>query len=101
VPQDALFLTAGVDVQKDRVVYEVVGWGRGKTSWSVDYGELPGDTSDLDRGPVAPARRAARARVSARERRDDADRMLAVDSGYNTQTVYGWARKYPMNRVAP
>jgi phage terminase large subunit GpA-like protein len=45
VPQDALFLTAGVDVQKDRVVYEVVGWGRGKRSWSIDYGEIPGDTS--------------------------------------------------------
>jgi phage terminase large subunit GpA-like protein len=30
VPAGALFLTAGVDVQKDRLVYEVVGWGRGK-----------------------------------------------------------------------
>jgi phage terminase large subunit GpA-like protein len=26
-------------------------------------------------------------------------RMLAIDSGYNTQTVYNWARKYPINRV--
>jgi phage terminase large subunit GpA-like protein len=26
-------------------------------------------------------------------------RMLAVDSGYNTQTVYSWARQYPLNRV--
>jgi phage terminase large subunit GpA-like protein len=26
-------------------------------------------------------------------------RMLAVDSGYNTQTVYTWAKKHPMNRV--
>ena len=25
--------------------------------------------------------------------------MLAIDSGYNTQTVYNWARNYPMNRV--
>src|SRR4030095_9253241 len=51
VPLGALFLTAGVDVQKDRLVYEVVGWGRGKASWSVDYGVLPGDTADLERGP--------------------------------------------------
>jgi phage terminase large subunit GpA-like protein len=51
VPAGAMFLTAGVDVQKDRVVYEVVGWGRGKRSWSIDYGELPGDTADLDDGP--------------------------------------------------
>jgi len=26
-------------------------------------------------------------------------KMLAVDSGYNTQTVYSWVRKYPANRV--
>ena len=51
VPTGALFLTAGVDVQKDRLVVEVVGWGRGKTSWSIDYGQLPGDTADLEQGP--------------------------------------------------
>jgi phage terminase large subunit GpA-like protein len=48
---------------ENRLVWEVVGWGRGK---GVEY------------------------RVS----------MLAVDSGAFTQTVYGWARRYPMNRVA-
>jgi phage terminase large subunit GpA-like protein len=37
VPKGGLFLTAGVDVQKDRIEVEVVGWGRGKESWSVDY----------------------------------------------------------------
>jgi phage terminase large subunit GpA-like protein len=25
--------------------------------------------------------------------------MLAIDSGYNTQTVYNWTRRYPMTRV--
>jgi phage terminase large subunit GpA-like protein len=40
----ACFLTAGVDVQKDRFVYEVVGWGAGKESWSVDTGVIPCDT---------------------------------------------------------
>ncbi len=25
--------------------------------------------------------------------------MLAIDSGYNTQQVYNWARRYPMSRV--
>lgn len=38
-PAGVLFITAGVDVQKDRLVYEVVGWGRGKCSWSIDAGE--------------------------------------------------------------
>lgn len=101
VPRGALFLTAGADVQKDRIVYEVVGWGRGKTSWSIDYGVLPGDTADLE-AEDGPWKRldALLARSFAHE--DGAAlavRMLAVDSGFNTQTVYTWARRYPMSRV--
>lgn len=37
VPRRAVFLTAGVDVQNDRLEYEVVAWGRDKESWSVEY----------------------------------------------------------------
>jgi len=37
VPAGGLFLTAGVDVQRDRIECEVVAWGRGKESWSVEY----------------------------------------------------------------
>jgi len=46
VPKGVLFLTAGVDVQKDRIEVEVVGWGRGKESWSVDYQVLEGQTAE-------------------------------------------------------
>lgn len=96
VPEGVKFLTCGVDVQKDRWVYEVVGWGLNKESWSVDAGVIPGDTSLaenwhkldelLDRtfpsaaGPMAIV-------------------MLAIDSGYNTQTVYNWGRRHERNRV--
>jgi phage terminase large subunit GpA-like protein len=45
VPEPGLFLTAGVDVQKDRIEVEVVAWGRGKESWSVDYHVIEGDTA--------------------------------------------------------
>jgi phage terminase large subunit GpA-like protein len=99
VPRGGLFLTAGVDVQKDRIVVEIVAWGRGKTSWSIDYGVIPGDTADLDKGPW-PQLDALLARAFVHE--DGAElaiRMMAIDSGYNTQTVYTWCRKYPLNRV--
>lgn len=92
VPAGVLVLTAGVDVQKDRWVYEVVGWGAGKESWSVDIGVIPGDTSNeaewskldelLNREYPTGAGTAMRARC------------LAVDSGYNTNTVYAWARRH-------
>lgn len=99
VPWGPVFLTAGVDVQKDRLVVEIVGWARGKVSWSINAYEIAGDTSDLDKGPWSkldellerPFKHASGAEMPIR--------MLAVDSGYNTQTVYSWARKYPWNRV--
>lgn len=98
-PRGVLFLTAGVDVQKDRLVYEVVGWGRDKRSWSIDTGVLPGDTSDLKNGPwlqVDALLTRSFAHVGGAQL---AIAMLAVDSGYNTQTVYAWGKRHPMNRV--
>lgn len=98
VPEGVKFLTAGVDVQKDRFVYEVVGWSFGKESWSIDAGVIPADTSNerdwlrLDEllarvysgTPGAPGMNIA---------------LMAVDSGFNTQMAYNWCRRYPMNRV--
>lgn len=96
VPDGVSFLTAGVDVQKDRWVYEVVGWGAGRESWSIDAGVIPGDTSNaadwarLDELLNRQFMSSAGPMVIA---------MLAIDSGYNTQTVYNWGRSKPSNRV--
>lgn len=102
VPAGALFLSAGVDVQKNRIIYEVVGWGRGKRSWSVDYGELHGDTADLDGVPWAQLEEMlARSFPHASGAPLPIVRM-AIDGKYNTQTVYSWVRKhakYARNRV--
>ena len=43
VPAGVAVLTAGADVQIDRIEVEVVGWGPGEESWSIDYAVLPGD----------------------------------------------------------
>jgi hypothetical protein len=48
VPEPGQFLTAGVDVQKDRIEVEIVAWGRNKESWSVDYPVIEGDTARPD-----------------------------------------------------
>lgn len=37
VPDEVLILTAGVDVQDDRLECEVVGWGLDKESWGIEY----------------------------------------------------------------
>lgn len=43
VPAGGLYLTAGVDMQQDRLEVETVAWGLGEESWSVDYQVLWGD----------------------------------------------------------
>lgn len=44
IPDGAQVLTCGVDVQKDRLVYAVRGWGVNYTSWLIEHGEIWGQT---------------------------------------------------------
>lgn len=99
-PLGVLFLTAGVDVQKDRLIYEVVGWGRGKASWSIDIGVFPGDPSDAtSNGPWGPLD-ALLSRVYKHESGAHLPiAMMAIDSGYNTQAVYNWVRNHAASKV--
>jgi phage terminase large subunit GpA-like protein len=45
LPAGVCLLTCGVDVQDNRLEIEIVGWGRGEESWSIDYQVLYGDPS--------------------------------------------------------
>lgn len=98
-PMGVRALTAWADVQKDRIEVEVVGWGRNRESWSVDYRVFMGDTSDVD----APCWGELSAMLNEDWEHASGVRMrldrLGVDSGYNTQTVYAWARKHDRARV--
>jgi phage terminase large subunit GpA-like protein len=44
VPWGGVVLTAGVDVQHDRLAIVIRAWGRGEESWLVWWGEIPGRT---------------------------------------------------------
>lgn len=101
VPAGGLILFAGCDVQKDRLEVEVVAYGRRLESWSVDYIVIPGDTSVLE-GPTSPWPKL----TELMDRQFDHQaggalqiRRMAIDSGYNTNTVYQYVRNWPANRV--
>jgi phage terminase large subunit GpA-like protein len=93
VPPGGLFLTAGADVQHDRIELDVWAWGRGLESCLIEHVVLDGETSRpevwdrltalLDR--TWPHARGAQMRLA----------RLAVDSGdgRSTAAVYGWVRK--------
>jgi phage terminase large subunit GpA-like protein len=98
VPSGGLILTAGVDVQKDRLECEIVAWGLGKESWSVDYIVIPSPPSS----PEAWQRlKAVLDMTFPLENSDDAlpISMMAVDAGYATQEVYNWVRQQSPYRV--
>jgi len=48
LPNGVLALTCGIDVQDDRVEYEVVGWGLRKESWGIQRGQFMGRPDDPD-----------------------------------------------------
>ena len=43
LPERVVLITAGADVQDDRLELEIVGWGPEEENWSLDYVRLPGD----------------------------------------------------------
>lgn len=48
VPVGGIFLTIGVDVQRDFFVYTVIAWGWGAQGWVVDYG-IAHSEADLEK----------------------------------------------------
>jgi phage terminase large subunit GpA-like protein len=91
VTKDIYFITAGVDVQADRLEIEIVGWGKGRRSRSIDYRRFFGDTSQPEVWQQLSE--------LMYERWTRPDGILlpiiraGVDSGYNTHTVYDFCRQ--------
>ena len=95
-PAGVLILTAGVDVQIDRVEVSVYGWGVGQESWLIDHEIIAGDTS-LPLHKSAGVWFELYKFLSKRwEREGGGTLALAqtfVDSGYQTQTVYDFCQQ--------
>ncbi len=86
-PRYAL-LTAGVDVQKDRLEASVVAWGAAEEAWLIDHIILPGDTAQPDVwADLATA-------LS-----DAGVQFAAIDAGYNTSMVYDFCRPRAWTRA--
>lgn len=96
---DVAFITAGVDVQKDRLELEIVGWMPGRKSQSIDYRIIYGSTDQADVWEQLSQV------VHERWRKDDGTslglQLMGLDTGYNTQHCYSFAFKHGPTRVIP
>lgn len=100
-PKDVVLLTAGVDIQADRIEVEIVGWCIGRRSYSIDYRVYVGDTSSSS----AEVWHQLAAVVSEEFQREDGVPLrvekMAVDSGYRTTQVYDFCARFHPSQVIP
>lgn len=98
VPTPVLLLTAGVDVQDDRLDAEIVGWRTGEESWGISYRVLWGD-------PDSPAVwQEPDDLLGTPWQREDGVRLriaaCCIDSaGHRTEAVYRYVKPRQARRV--
>jgi phage terminase large subunit GpA-like protein len=112
VPEGALCLTAGVDVQADRLEVSVDAWGVGYESWGVDYKVFPGNTDYLgDQQGLDPSTGQPtvwkQLDLYLQKRFQHAHGVMMpiectlIDSQFNTKTVQEYCRFREGRRIYP
>jgi len=97
VPASGLLLTAGADVQKDRIEVSVWAFGRGKESWLVEHRVLMGDTA---RNEVWLSLAAVLRETWTHETGCQMPlSRLALDTGFATQEAYAFVRQVRDSRL--
>ena len=99
VPSGGLFLTAGADVQKDRIEVDIWAWGRGLESWLVDHVVIEGGPEQAKTWEEL-AGLLDQTWLHAHGTRIGLAK-LAIDTGYESPAVYAWARRVGHAQVAP
>jgi phage terminase large subunit GpA-like protein len=97
-PARALVLTAGVDVQDNRLAVSIYGWGQGEESWVVSHMEIYGDPSkpeiwkQLDDVLLRPWRHELGCEIGIA--------AAAIDTGgHYTHEVYQYVRERRANKM--
>lgn len=102
LPEGVRVLTCGVDVQKNRLIYDVRGWGKRSESWLIESGELWGETEQQDvwndLSGLLDRKWGERLAI----------RRMGIDSGYRPgdkwkkpdNLIYAFCRKHPARVIA-
>jgi phage terminase large subunit GpA-like protein len=92
VPMGGLILTAGVDVQADRLEVGIWAWGRGEQAWLIRYEVIFG--SPLEDGVWEQLAAITNKTYEHESGAEIRIRATCIDSGYQTQEVYLQVQKY-------
>lgn len=105
LPPGVMLLTMAVDVQNNRLEYEVRGWGKDEETWGIEYGAIYGDPAELTSpDPNNPTvwQRLDEQRMKGFVRSDRMELRVActvVDSGYLSDVVYAYTKPRERFRV--
>ena len=88
IPKDALYLVAGVDVQGDRVEYEIVAFADYGESWGIERGVFRGSKENKDLWDMLNSK------LNQSFETEDGEfmkvRCACIDSGHRTSEVYNF-----------
>ncbi len=98
IPLSSGVLTAGVDIQDDRIEITVDAWGKGEECWNIDHKIFYGNTArpeiwdDLNEFLIAPYQH-------------ESDKLIwiaaaFIDSGHRTKQVYSFVRKKQLRKLS-
>ena len=92
IPPEVLLLTAGADIQKDRIEVSIVGWGLDQECWILDHVVLYGDPTQ---------QKVWHELEEVLTKTYDGHRIAgaAIDSGYLTEYVYQFTKPRSSRRV--
>lgn len=95
VPVVGCVLTAGVDVQHDRLAVIIRAWGPGEESWLVYWGEIPGQTMTPERGAWVDLDALLKRDFKAVNGASLKIRAVSIDSsdGQTSDAVYSFVRR--------
>jgi len=92
IPPEVLLLTAGADIQKDRIEVSIVGWGLDQECWILDHVVIYGDPTQ---------QKVWHELEEVLIKTYDGHRIAgaAIDSGYLTEYVYQFTKPRSSRRV--
>jgi phage terminase large subunit GpA-like protein len=98
LPAGVLLLTAGIDVQDDRLEAYVYGWGEGEEAWLVDRHTFPGSTDTA--APWDELEELLAQPYSHQAGDPMGIQASCIDSaGHRTTVVYGFGQKHAGKRL--
>lgn len=100
IPDEVCFLTAGADVQKDRIEIEIVGWGKGKRSYSIDYRVLLGNPAE-NKVWNELSQLLSETWVRQSDGLVFGLTMSLIDEGYSKNEVYAFCLQQGLTRILP